>query len=993
MALKPIETRLDEMVAADTAMSADIAKMADAPPTMTSETVAQVEPLEYGVEYPTDEGDTQVAGLPSFVKGVSKMFSKETGNLSRKGADAVDEVAPAPVTSPLDTPPIVIPKAKGIPQPKTIEEFQANLPQAQAAGTPPNILTNLDRIEGPEDFKKAIDALNITSGIQVERVSFEDLQKIAVERGFGTSFLNEMTDIKDMYGDLAPDIMRLRFASYNNANIFTELLKKSADAPDDMDLKAQLLYHLNLHSAITDTYVSVRSGAARATAAGNIIIPAKSSDEIAALMANPDVDEGLKQLAGKMSQLLEQSQKEGLVDKVSKVGLARDLWDRTWKNGLLSGLGTHVVNLTSNTTFLASSVATRQLAGVYGLGQRALGREATVEMGEAAAMVAGLVHNWRSAFRLGWVALKTGTTREMREGLDIASDAGKKIEGQYQIFDAKDYGIETEWMVKGLNGYANFVTLLGGRPIMALDEIFKTFGYQAELHAQGYRTMIQANRKALADGLTPEQADELGLKAMGQILGNPPKEVDAVAADFSHMITFSRELTGSAKYVQEMAQDHLIGRIVLPFVKAPLWIVSESLQHSPFAPFSKQWRTDVAAGGASRELAMAKVGIGSGIMIGAGSYVADGRITGGGPGNTKLRSQYLASGWRPYSFVFEVGEYDGEFVDWLKSVGIDASVGENKKLYVPYRGIDPVGGPLAMVADAVEYARYEDDQDLVGQVILGATYGLYNYVGQSSFMQSLSSITGAFSQNIENPKASFKAAIDAFIKQGTSYAIEGSPAGVFNSARGMVARIVDPTARDISADPNLDTGLKGVVEAINAYKAKTPGLSDTLPEKYDVFGDASYRSDPTAPWATSMTGIRYQTSKQRDADKIVIALGMPLAIPGKTISVGEDGEKVKIKLTPEEHQFLLKSIGKVSMAGRDENGNTVNRGVQDAIVYVAKSEAFKMANKDVQQTMIGEVYADYVKLATEQLLDMKPSVSIRAEAAADKAGIKGKYKR
>jgi hypothetical protein len=390
---------------------------------------------------------------------------------------------------------------------------------------------------------------------------------------------------------------------------------------------------------------------------------------------------------------------------------------------------------------------------------------------------------------------------------------------------------------------------------------------------------------------------------------------------------------------------------------------------------------------------MAKMGMGSGIMIGVGSYVADGRMTGGGPGNTKMKAQYMASGWRPYSFVFEVGEYDGEFIDWLRTVGIDASVGANKKLYVPYRGIDPIAGPLAMVADAVEYARYEDDQDLVGQVILGAAYGLYNYVGQSSFMQSLSSITGAFSQNIENPKASFKAAIDAFVKQGTSYAIEGSPAGIFNSARGMVARTIDPVSRDVSADPNLDTGAKGVAEAINAYKAKTPGLSETLPDRYDVFGERRYGSDPAAPWATSMTGIRYQTSKQRDADKIVIALGMPLAIPGKTISVGEKDETVKIKLTPEEHQFLLKSIGTVTMSGQDAKGNTVTRGVQAAIVNVAKSDAFKTANKDVQQTMISEVYAAYVKLATEELLDMKQSVSIRAEAAAEKAGIKGKYKR
>ncbi len=114
----------------------------------------------------------------------------------------------------------------------------------------------------------------------------------------------------------------------------------------------------------------------------------------------------------------------------------------------------------------------------------------------------------------------------MREGLDIGSDAGQKFEGQYGIFNAKDYGIENETLIKGINGYANFATLLGGRPIMAMDEVFKLLGYRAELYAQGYRTMAKSNRKAIQDGLTPEEADKIGLDAMGQLLSNPPKEID-----------------------------------------------------------------------------------------------------------------------------------------------------------------------------------------------------------------------------------------------------------------------------------------------------------------------------------------------------------------------------------------------------------------------------------------------------------------------------------
>ena len=980
MAIKPLNERLDELAGAE--QPSTPAPM----PAMTRESVAQVEPLSLQPTEIDDSQDVLIAGLGGkFVKGVSEMFTKDTKSKVTKGIDAVDEVAPpAPLTPVNPDAPMVIPKAKGIPKEKTVEEFEAALPMAKAEGTPPDVLINLDKIDGPEDFKKAVDALSVVSGVRVESMSFEQLQKLAVERGYGSSFVKEMADVKEMYGDIAVDLVRLRFAAVNNASVFVDLLKQSASNPADMDLKARLLMHLNLQPAITDAYVSVRSGAARATAAGNIVIPSKSSDEMKALLADPKIDQGLKDLAGKMDQLLEQSQKEGLMEKVSKVGLIMDLWDRTWKNGLLSATGTHIVNLSSNTTFLASSVATRQMAGFIGAGKRMMGKEGEVELGEAAAMVAGMIHAWRDALRLGWVALKTGTTREMREGLDIATDAGQKFEGQYGIFDAKDYGIENETFVKGINGYANFVTLLGGRPIMAMDEVFKLLGYRAELYAQGYRTMAKSNRKAIQDGMTPEEADKIGLDAMGQLLGNPTKEIDDTAKDFSHMITFSRALTGKSAEIQQLAQDNLVGRIVLPFVKTPIWVTSETTQHSLIAPLSKQWRNDVAAGGAKSELAMAKWGMGSGLMIGVGSMVADGRITGGGPGNTALKSQYFASGWRPYSFVFQQGEWDSEFTDYLKSAKIDVSIGTDGKLYVPFRGIDPISGPLAMMADAVEYARYEDDEDLVGQVILGGVWGLYNYVGQMPFLTAISSITGAFSQNIENPKASFRAAIDALVKTGTSYVIEGSPAGLFNSARGMVARGVDVEKRDISADPNLPTGVKGFYEALNYFKSRTPGMSDELPNTYDVFGEIEYRGDPAAPFLSSMSGVRYQTSKQREADKIVIALGMPLSKPKRNIKVSVGDTSVNVKLAPEEYQFYLKSIGDVRLNGES---------VQQAIVNLAKTDGFKSEPKDSQQTSIDEIYSEYTEAAREMLLEAKPGIQIRADAAGDKLGIKGKHKR
>jgi hypothetical protein len=990
MSIKPLNERLDELAGQGEVQPKPVVEM---PTKGAGINLQDVQPLDFEPSDIDESQSIQVAGKFTPFENIAKMFTKETKGLANKGKDAVDEVVPPEIIKPATTDvPLKVPKAKGIEQTTSIQKFEEALPFAKTEGVPPDLLQNLNRIEGSDDLKRVVDAINRASGIEVERVTFEQLQKLAVERGFGTSFIREMDELKAMYGDLPVDYMRFRFAAHNNVSQFIETMQKSALDPNNQELKAELVYRINLQNAIQEAGISVRTKAAQTTSAGNIIIPAPDSDEMKRLLADPKVDEGLKDLMGAMDNLLETSSKEGLLNKVSKVGLLRDLWDLTYKNGLLSATGTHLINLSSSVTFMASTLATRQLAGIAGSIKRGFGLQAEVEMGEAAAALAAVTHTWRDALRLGWVALKTGTTREMREGQDVLSDAGVKFEVQSGKFNARDYGppngyfknllsmgglgIEDESYYKAINGWATFVSLLGNRPIMAMDEVTKFLGYRAELYTQAYRAAEQAKRQASLDGKVGDEIEEIGLKAMSDIFVNTPKTIDDTATDFSHMLTFSRKLTGASKAIQELAQESLIGRINLPFVKTPIWATSETMQNSLIAPLSSQWRKDMAEGGAKRELAMAKWGMGSGVMIGVGSYVADGRITGGGPSNQNLRSVYLASGWRPYSFVFSDGEWDQEFVSFLGKMRMDPSVGKDGKLYVPFRGLDPIAGSLAMVADAVEYARYEDDQDLVAQVILGGVWGLYNYVGQQPWLTALSSVTGAFSSTIENPKASFKAAIESILTGGATYALEGSPAGIFSSARGMVARIVDPTARDVAADPNEDMITKAAHKAINKYRSKTPGLSEDLPERYDMFGELENRADPSNPGLSSLSGIRYQESKQRTSDKIIISLGLPIQKPKRIIDVGD----VKVKITPEEYQYWLSRIGKVSIDGE---------GVQKAIVIAANAPGFNVLGKNEKQETIKEVYAQYVSLAKEDLLERFPAISIRAQEAEAKLPIYG----
>jgi hypothetical protein len=830
-------------------------------------------------------------------------------------------------------------------------------------------------------------------------MTWEQTLAAAKVKGFGSDILSDLQSMKEQYKNIPVDMVRLRLASYQSSKDFYDLARQAYLNPDDAVLQAKLLRQLNLHGAVNDAYVLSRTRAAQATSvgrmqitegkaagimdeAGNVKIPSINDAEMKTMLEDPNVSDNLKLMIEKFVQLTDEGAREGLINKVSKVGLIKDLWDRTWKNGLLSGTGTHVVNAGSNTTFLASSVATRAIAGGISTTKRAFGGTGEVELGEAGALLSGMIHGFRDGMSLGWQALKTGTTREQRDGINLLDDGGMKLEGQYNIFDARDYGFENETFIKGTNFYANFVTLLGGRPIMAMDELFKTMGYRAELTAQSYRAGAQARRDAIANGKTAQEAAQIELKVMGDTLANPPSNIDEAATDFAQMITFSRKLTGSAKKIQELSQDHLIGRITMPFVKTPTWVASESLQHSWMAFLSSQWRKDMAAGGAQRELAMAKFGMGSMLMIGVGSYVADGRITGGGPGDTNLRKIYLDSGWKPYSFVFQPGEWDAEFVDYLKTMKIDPSIGKDQRLYVPFRGIDPLAGPMAMMADAVEYARYEDDEDLVAQAILGATWGLYSYVGQQPYLTAISSIAGAFSQSIPNPKQAFKDGLNQIASTGAQYAIEGSPVGMFNSARAQVERIVDPNKRETGESPKTPTLIKGFYEGLNRSISRTPFLSESLGKQYDYLGEEMMDIDPANPWLASSSGVRFSTSKQRPADKIMIELGMSIKKPGRSITMGG----VSVKLEPDEYEYMMRQFGKIT----DGQGLRV----KDAIVERTKAPGFEDMDKYVRQQNIAEVYSSFTEAAKQDLIaNSKFSTAIqrRIETAQNRLPRVGKY--
>ena len=153
----------------------------------------------------------------------------------------------------------------------------------------------------------------------------------------------------------------------------------------------------------------------------------------------------------------------------------------------------------------------------------------------------------------------------------------------------------------------------------------------------------------------------------------------------------------------------------VPFFKTPANIGLQVVERTPFAPLSSQWREEIAKGGIYRDMALAKVTLGSSVLATFAALSAEGLLTGRGPERKADREAMMRDGWLPYS----------------------VKVGDQ---YYSYAGMEPVSALMAIAADYAEYAKHEPDASKVEEVFLGATYGLYEYLKEQPYLQGIAEV-------------------------------------------------------------------------------------------------------------------------------------------------------------------------------------------------------------------------------------------------------------
>ena len=460
--------------------------------------------------------------------------------------------------------------------------------------------------------------------------------------------------------------------------------------------------------------------------------------------------------------------------------------------GLVSGFPTKMANLTSNAAFRVARDIENTLA--VGIDRLRFGTDMTKRtrfIGETSAWMSGYMSQLPQAIK-NWQQ----SHAEILMGKALSRKEGLKFLGGTSLDVAKQTGL-----ISGMKGE---ILRTGYKSMEADDDFFKHIAGAGELYKLLYR-------HARIEGLTHEQARkamqtsvdaimkadaEDAIDKLPQHLRNILKAVDKAArAD-----TFQGDLHGTvpkefAHKIQLISNVHPMLKLIVPFVRTPANILSETMKRTPMG-LVNIWRKRalMEQGEIADELSksiLGSIGAMSVAYIAYSQAVAEDpafEITGQGPLDARVNAELKATGWQPYSI----------------------KIGNR---YIPYQRYEPFSSLLGMAADMAESVKNGETktpEKLAKRMMSSMAKNLTN----KTFLAGISNLVEAWHEPERN--------LDFFIQQ-----MEQSLVPMSGLSRN-IARVIDPTYRE--------------TDMTTAAVAAVPGASLLLPPQYDPTGQPRQRA-------------------------------------------------------------------------------------------------------------------------------------------------------
>lgn len=786
------------------------------------------------------------------------------------------------------------------------------------------IKVNVSRFEGPEDIQQQI--ANISRILPEEDVI---PQKVTMQQADALG-IKPQELIKGLQGQIF-DRRQIAASWMMFRSAMDELIPlankaRTSGSPEDV---------ARFNAAFQTTYAILRTAK-------------KQSSEIArALEIHKRLRQPDKDMAKALQKIIDESGGTNaamdLADKISTLkdpkSLARFVEDVAQADGadkilfaysniLMSNPATQVVNIldtASSTLWRVPSVYTASKFGD------------DVMEGEARHLLFGQIMGIRNGLRYAARTLKTGQEQFLPSN-------PMEIPGKQGVI-ANDLGA-----VNSNRRIADYLKMVYPTNMSrAGDQLLKVINYQGTINQLAYRHVMGEL------GLVGDEARD----ALTKILADPPKWLKDKAGAQAIESTFNEKLQGEvapavAKLVNGMRFGPVpLGRIMFAtFVRTPINLFRWTVHNTPAAFMSPKIRAEIAAGGAQRDMALGRIALGTAFMGNMAAYVAEGKISGAGPKDYKLRQQMkAATGWQPYSIQYAPGKW------------------------ISYNRFATIGSLIGIAADSVEllsgvYTKQSDTVDLDGvpieeSVATSVVVPFANAVLSKVYMQQLSAFMDALSDPNRYGESYFNRLASSFV-----------PAAV-----GAVERTVDPEIRRAR-------------NWLDSVAQKIPGLSESVSIRLDAFGRE--QKDTNGVYNIFLPA-RLSEAKGTPIDKELGRMQEVVGMPKPVLSFTRKGIRVAHDLRgypPEVYDRYIKLSG-----GADRKNAILAKmpGVSNKVSFfeylnaVVSGKAGKVskqydnAGDEGKMIIIRAITGAYRKAARQQLLREYPEIaSVIDSAMSDK---------
>lgn len=596
-------------------------------------------------------------------------------------------------------------------------------------------------------------------------------------------------------------------------------------------------------------------------------------------------------------------------------------------NSILSGPKTHVINTSGN--ILMQTMNTVETAVAARIG-RFLGPGEHVQVGEATALMHGMIGAYRDAFRLASKSMRTGIALD--DVVKFESTRRRSISAEHLLTAeqrATPLGAFTEALLDGvrvplggnrslpLPGIGQVVRAPTERVMMPVDEFFKTIAYRSEIERRAFLHAYEQVNSGAA-----KASDAAGIAR--KFMEDTPLKIQKAAEDFTRYVTFQNPLGATGQAWQLAIRKTPVMSLLAPFVRTPVNIFTAGiLDRSPVALFRPKFYQAMRAGGRERDVMLARVGMGSAASAVVASYTIDGSITGAGPSNPDARQLLELSGWQPYSI----------------------RVGDK---YHSYARMEPFAFVIGATADATEISSYinsdfdglnDDELTKINNAVSAIIIGVANNTMSKTYVKGIAD----FTEMLSDPERYFK----SWSKTMTSSLLP------FSALRSQLGAIDDPYLREAWT-------ILGNIK----IKSGVPGYSQDAPPRRDFFGE------PRRRFAGSLLGPMSPIPDRDVAEDPVLDELITLMEQTRNVPVGMPGKRIEgMRLNVEEYDKLIV----IARTRPGSNGLTFEQGLQDLFsnsVYVG-------ATPDMRVELIKDLQNKYDSVARLLLEQEDPLFAAR----------------